>query len=74
VLKSRRFRRCAAARYNITEGKEGRGPTVPPGVGGAVSLFAGRYNVTWSEGGVGWSEDFGEVEVKVGERTTLRLR
>jgi hypothetical protein len=60
--------------YNITEGKEGRGPTVPPGVGGAVSLFAGRYNVIWSEGAVGRREDFGEVEVKVGERTTLRLR
>ena len=58
--------------YTPYEGKEARLSSSPPLVNTPISLFAGKYTVVWSKGGVGRHQDLGEAEVKPGKRTVLK--
>jgi hypothetical protein len=44
----------------------------PPDLNSPISLFAGKYKVTYREGGASKPQDLGEAEVKAGRTTVLK--
>lgn len=59
--------------YTPYQGKEAKLASNPPVLNSSIALFAGKYTVVYSEGGVGKRRDLGEVEIAAGRKTTLKL-
>ncbi len=58
--------------YTPYLGKEAMVAASPPRLNVPIALFAGKYQVTWTEGGASKKVDLGEAELKPGQRTTLK--
>jgi hypothetical protein len=58
--------------YTPFQGKEAMLADNPPVLNSPIALFAGKYRVSYREGGTSKPQDMGEAEVKAGQTTVLK--
>jgi hypothetical protein len=58
--------------YTPYQGKEAMLADNPPLLNSPIALFAGKYRVTYREGGASAPQALGEAQVKAGQKTVLK--